>query len=370
MNTSTSTYQNFYFSSEIPQGKSAGGQKKCVNYYPFGLTHRGYNSVVSPISNSIAQRFKFGGKELNDEIGLDWYDISARNYDPALGRWMNLDPLAEEMRRHSPYNYAFNNPIYFIDPDGMRPLGLFDEAKAAQAQTFSGPGPGIGWIGTYGQVFNAIKKRALAYATSRMNGDSQGEAVWNSVKEDVATAADMTPGVGDGKGVIEALTGEDLVTGEELSTVPRLLGAIGLTELRVVGKGVDMITDGGKKLLPNELDVGTYKDLVKAGSKGDNITPHHMPANDFMNANGVSKNDGISMNMEQPHPGKGGRHRQTATYGRKSDKTVSARTSLARDLWDARRIYQRDNLYSPKVREALLKVIRLNKKNHPNLFKK
>ena len=90
------------------------------NYYPFGLKHKGYNNL----QNGRDHNFGFGNKEEQDELGLSWIDITARNYDPALGRWMNVDPLAEQMRRHSPYNYAFDNPIYFIDNDGMAPAGF------------------------------------------------------------------------------------------------------------------------------------------------------------------------------------------------------------------------------------------------------
>lgn len=92
------------------------------NYYPFGLKHRGYNNVTSSNGNSVAQRWGFTGKEHQNELNLGWIDITARNYNASLGRWMNLDPLSEKFVETSPYVYAKNNPIFFMDKDGNEPV--------------------------------------------------------------------------------------------------------------------------------------------------------------------------------------------------------------------------------------------------------
>jgi len=74
-------------------------------------------------------QYKYNGKELQDELNLNLYDYGARNYDPALGRWMNIDPLAHRYSSLTPYNYAANNPLFFIDIDGMKIINGDKERK-------------------------------------------------------------------------------------------------------------------------------------------------------------------------------------------------------------------------------------------------
>ena len=87
------------------------------NYYPFGMLHN-YTATTQN-----AYQYKYNGKELQ-ETGM--YDYGARMYMPDIGRWGSIDPLVEKMTRHSPYNYAFNNPIMFIDPDGREGEDWFE----------------------------------------------------------------------------------------------------------------------------------------------------------------------------------------------------------------------------------------------------
>jgi RHS repeat-associated protein len=92
------------------------GSKNCDNYYPFGLTFNSYQR-----ENSVNQDYKYNGKELQDELGLDWLDYGARMYMPELGRFMTVDPLSEKYAFQTSYAYAANNPIRFIDWMGMGP---------------------------------------------------------------------------------------------------------------------------------------------------------------------------------------------------------------------------------------------------------
>src|SRR5690554_82140 len=85
------------------------------------------NLNISGISCVGSYRYGFNGMEKDDNIKGEGnsYTTEFRQYDPRVGRWLSIDPLAAEMPSWSSYNYTFNNPLFYTDPDGRQPIKPF-----------------------------------------------------------------------------------------------------------------------------------------------------------------------------------------------------------------------------------------------------
>jgi RHS repeat-associated protein len=101
------------------------------HYYPYGLKHTNYNANLNAykkdindqvqltgtgLSADLINKYKFNGMEYQDELGLNLYDMDMRDYDPAIGRWLGIDPVTHFSQ--STYNAFDSNPVSIADPSG------------------------------------------------------------------------------------------------------------------------------------------------------------------------------------------------------------------------------------------------------------
>jgi RHS repeat-associated protein len=114
MRTGSSTL-NFIFGDHLGSTaittNSSGGKVAEIRYYPWG-TER-YTYGTTPTS------YHFTGQRLESYINLYWY--GSRWYDPALGRFIQPDPIIpnpNDSQSYDRYAYVLNNPVRYTDPSG------------------------------------------------------------------------------------------------------------------------------------------------------------------------------------------------------------------------------------------------------------
>ncbi len=140
------------------------------HYYPFGMR------MYGEWSNSFSDNdYLYNGKELSHELGLGYYEYGARCYDPVLGRFSSVDPLASKFPGTSPYVYTNNNPIALIDIGGLFPWPVtvrsFISADKVGLGRFRGDGRGASFSGT-SRVYSSFTVNPSAGTLTNRSTDS------------------------------------------------------------------------------------------------------------------------------------------------------------------------------------------------------
>ena len=113
------------------------------HYYPFGLKHQKYSSgskldlmaqsadIARPgYATSTPFMYKYQGQERQDELGLNWYSFKYRNYDPAIARFFNVDPLSEQYHWQTHYAFSENRVIDGVELEGLERVSIHTASYA------------------------------------------------------------------------------------------------------------------------------------------------------------------------------------------------------------------------------------------------
>ncbi len=286
-----------------------------THYYPFGLKHSVYATgpkqkyqLVEEEENmarpgyvyKTEYNYKYNGKELQDELGLNLYDYGFRNYDPALGRWLSPDPLSEEYPSWSPYNYVKNNPLRYTDPNGLWVDDYIFNENGDYVRTDENNKPDKIVVensktgkkeGTYS--FNDAKD-AKALKKSIKNGDPM--SIVFITDENIQTAMDFGLAGSENESATTFIERESRPAGDE-----SLLSGISNGQLDFVSSGE--VTPGALHLVKkdgattgtayNDYDYGNFLWGVAGGKLGFKLGDLQIGSNLNNAVNGRSDNPGL-----------------------------------------------------------------------------
>ncbi|MFY7665416.1 RHS repeat domain-containing protein [Flavobacterium sp.] len=255
------------------------------HYYPFGLKHENYASerfefikephgtlyVIQPTERREWQ-YKYNGKEWQDELGLMVYDYGARLYDPAIGKFWQVDPVVETSRRFSPYSYALDNPVYFIDRDGMYAdtLESQNEGECCPGLPFgntSSPKETSPLGGTMQNFTPSAKTEQLMSEATELLSNVFGYDASFSVGESVGAGATVGPVKVEGEATIVEVsaktTEKNLVEVEMKGPGAKVSGSVG------IAKGSASVSTGSAKVeLSKEGKINSSATGMKRSATG------------------------------------------------------------------------------------------------------
>ncbi len=197
----------FYLTDHLGNNRVVANESGTIvqsnHYYPYGMS-------FTEGTQTSSQPYKFGGKELDTQKGLNWYDFEKRQMDPVIGRFPTPDPLAEKYYSVSPYVYCDNNPMNRIDPDGRDSYLLIWFSKDNET-------------GHAGIAVDNYKLQKVMDSKGKPVLDSKGNYTYEMVKDGTMTYYDLWPNDEVGMSELQSNVKSDYSKGIKINSISDLM---------------------------------------------------------------------------------------------------------------------------------------------------